>query len=389
MSTVEAQFSAAGIAEQHQARADTAGPKGTTVREPLNLNVLQLGPSLAVRGGISAVERLIVDELAGRIALRHVPTMEDGPILREALTFTRALFALQRAVHSAAPVVVHIHFASRGSTLRKLILAWMTLHAGRPLILHAHGGGFDTFYRRLPAPLRQVVNDVFQRADRFVVLSQRWRSFYIEECELSPSQVVVLPNPTRLPADVPDRRARAQVQFLYLGRICQSKGAFDLIRAFASLAESERQRARLVLAGNGEVQAARRVAAEHGARVIVLPWLDTRRRDQLLAASDVFVLPSHIEGMPMAMLEAMASGLPVIVTPVGGIPEVVTDGVEGDLVAPGDVPQLALALSGMINDPARRSELGQRARSRATQFDVGAYATSLLGLYRRLSPVMA
>jgi hypothetical protein len=84
MSTVEAQFSAAGIAEQHQARADTAGPKGTTVREPLNLNVLQLGPSLAVRGGISAVERLIVDELAGRIALRHVPTMEDGPILREA-----------------------------------------------------------------------------------------------------------------------------------------------------------------------------------------------------------------------------------------------------------------------------------------------------------------
>jgi glycosyltransferase involved in cell wall biosynthesis len=68
---------------------------------------------------------------------------------------------------------------------------------------------------------------------------------------------------------------------------------------------------------------------------------------------------------------------------------VVTDGVEGDLVAPGDVPQLALALSGMINDPARRSELGQRARSRATQFDVGAYATSLLGLYRRLSPVMA
>jgi glycosyltransferase involved in cell wall biosynthesis len=123
--------------------------------------------------------------------------------------------------------------------------------------------------------------------------------------------------------------------------------------------------------------------------VIVLPWLDTRRRDQLLAASDVFVLPSHIEGMPMAMLEAMASGLPVIVTPVGGIPEVVTDGVEGDLVAPGDVPQLALALSGMISDPARRSELGQRARSRATQFDVGAYATSLLGLYRRLSPVMA
>ena len=387
MSTnVEAQFSPAGMAGHHQARA---GARDVHMHEHLNLNVLQLGPSLAVRGGISAVERLIVDELAGRIALRHVPTMEDGPLLREAMTFLRALVALQRAVHSSAPVVVHIHFASRGSTLRKLILAWMTLHAGRPLILHAHGGGFDTFYRRLPPPLRGLVNDVFQRADRFVVLSQRWKSFYIEECQLSPSQVVVLPNPTRLPAEVPDRHARAQVQFLYLGKICETKGAFDLIRAFASLGESERQRARLVLAGNGEVQAARKLAAEHGARVIVLPWLDTRRRDQLLAASDVFVLPSHIEGMPMAMLEAMASGLPLIVTPVGGIPDVVTDGVEGHVIAPGDVPQLALALSAMIDDPARRLELGQHARERAAQYDVGAYATSLLGLYRRLSPVMA
>lgn len=360
------------------------------MHEHLKLNVLQLGPSLAVRGGISAVERLIVDELSGRIALRHVPTMEEGSILREAVVFARALFTLQRAVRAAAPtpVVVHIHFASRGSTLRKLILAWMTLHAGRPLILHAHGGGFDTFYRRLPGPLRRMVTDVFQRADRFVVLSHRWKSFYVEECELSPSQIVVLPNPTRLPAEIPDRRERTQVQFLYLGRICESKGAFDLIRAFASLGESERLRARLVLAGNGELQVARRLAAERDVHVTVLPWLDARRRDALLAASDVFVLPSHREGIPMAMLEAMASGLPLIVTAVGGIPDVVTDGVEGRLIAPADVPQLARALSSMINDPARRWELGQRARERAAHYDVGAYATSLLGLYRRLSPVM-
>jgi glycosyltransferase involved in cell wall biosynthesis len=221
-----------------------------------------------------------------------------------------------------------------------------------------------------------------------VVLSQRWKSFYVEECELSPSQIVVLPNPARLPAEVPDRRARTQVQFLYLGRICETKGAFDLIRAFASLSESERVRARLVLAGNGELEQARRLATECGAPVTVLAWLDARRRDALLAASDVFVLPSHREGMPMAMLEAMANGLPLIVSAVGGIPDVVTDGVEGSLIAPADIPQLSRALSAMITDPDRRWELGRHARERAAQFEVGAYATSLLGLYRRLSPVM-
>ena len=372
----------------HQALAPRGAAGDKAMREHLNVNVLQFGPGLAVQGGVSAVERLIVDELAGRVALRHVPTMEDGSLARDALVFLRALYALQRAVRSTVPVVVHIHFASRGSTLRKLILAWITLHAGRPLILHAHGGGFDTFFRRLPAPLRRIVSEVFQRADRFVVLSQRWKSFYVQECELSPSQVVVLPNPTRLPAEIPDRRARAQVQFLYLGRICESKGAFDLIRAFGSLREDERVRARLVLAGNGEVGQARKLAGECGAPITVLPWLDVRRRDALLAASDVFVLPSHREGMPMAMLEAMANGLPLIVSAVGGIPEVVTDGVEGRLIPPASVAELRLALSAMINDPDRRSEFGRHARERAAQYDVGAYATSLLGLYRRLSPVM-
>jgi glycosyltransferase involved in cell wall biosynthesis len=88
------------------------------------------------------------------------------------------------------------------------------------------------------------------------------------------------------------------------------------------------------------------------------------------------------------MLEAMANGLPLIVSAVGGIPDVVTDGVEGRLIPPANVAELRLALSAMINDPDRRWELGRHARERAALYDVGAYATSLLGLYRRLSPVM-
>ncbi len=286
-------------------------------------------------------------------------------MLREAVVFARALFALQRAVRAAAPipVVVHIHFASRGSTLRKLILAWMTLHAGRPLILHAHGGGFDSFYRRLPVPIRRMVSEVFQRADRFVVLSHRWKSFYVEECELSPSQIVVLPNPTRLPAEVPDRRERTHVQFLYLGTDLRVEGS---IRPHPRIRSAWRERACACAAGAcGQRRVCRRRAGSPPNAVCRSPCCRGSMRGAAMRCSrraTSSCCPRIVKVCPMAMLEAMASGLPLIVTAVGGIPDVVTDGVEGRLIAPADVPALALALSSMINDPARRWEFGQRAR---------------------------
>jgi len=80
--------------------------------------------------------------------------------------------------------------------------------AGRPLILHAHGSEFDEFHRKLPAAVRRNVNRSLQRANVFITLSTQWRDFYVQECELSPSQVVVLPNPVRVPNEVPVRDGR-------------------------------------------------------------------------------------------------------------------------------------------------------------------------------------
>ena len=151
---------------------------------------------------------------------------------------------------------------------------------------------------------------------------RQWRDFYVDECELSPSQVVVLPNPVKVPSEVPERGGRDQVQFVHLGRLGTRKGAYDLVNAFGGLPEALRNRARLVLAGDGDVEGVRKLAAPFGDRVEVRAWIDTHERDLLLRQSDVFVLPSRAEGLPMALLEAMACGLPSITSPVGGIPDV-------------------------------------------------------------------
>jgi len=352
------------------------------------VKVLQFGPSLSVKGGVTSVAQLILDYLPPYVSLEHIPTMEEGSTIAKYSTFARAVQILRRSLESLDPTIVHIHMASRGSALRKLILAEMVARAGRPLILHAHGSEFDGFHRKLPAAVRRNVNRSLQRANVFLTLSSQWRDFYVNECELSPSQVVVLPNPVKLPVDVPDRSGRRQaVQFLHLGRLGDRKGGYDLVNAFAGLPEGLRNRARLVMAGDGDVEGMRKLAAPLGDRAVVHAWIERAERDRLLAQSDVFALPSRAEGVPMALLEAMANGLPSITTPVGGIPDVFRDGQEGVLVTPGNIDQIRAAMVHMITRDDARLAAGRAARERARQFDVHMYARRLADIYQRIAPV--
>lgn len=362
-----------------------ATPPRAQVREG-RIQVLQVGPALTMHGGVSAVEQLICDYLSPYAAIRHVDSTHEGSWLSRGFLFARAARTLWRVLDTAEPMLVHIHFASRGSTLRKMLLAQLVLHARRPLILHAHGGGFDKFHRGLAPLLRDRVNRTMQQADLVIALSSHWRDFYIRECELSPSQVVVLANPVRVPAKIVDRARRSQVQFLHLGKLGRGKGSYDLVKAFRALPPELRSRARLVLAGNGELEQIKS-SADGEPNIEVRSWIDPVERDRLMNESDAFALPSYVEGVPMSLLEAMASGLPSITTPVGGIPDVFTHGAEGLMVEPGDVPRLTEAMSRLIRDEDFRLSAGRRAHERARAHDVHAYARRLAEHYQRIAPV--
>jgi hypothetical protein len=291
---------------------------------------------------------------------------------------------LSRIVASIDPCIVHIHFASRGSTLRKMILADMVTRAGRPLVLHAHGGYFDQFHRRLPGVLRRTVDGILQRANLVITLSSRWRDFYVNECEVSPSHVTVLPNPVRWTPDLPNRAGRST---------CSSCSSAACVRRRALTTSSMRSlrcpmryaRARASRSRAMEISKPSANLPSHTvSRCGCCRGSTARSGDRLLAQSDVFVLPSHHEGVPMALLEAMAAGLPAIVTPVGGIPDVLRHGVEGLMVEPAHVTELCAAMTRLVNHDGERIAAGRRAHERARGFDVHAYARNLAEIYQRI-----
>ncbi|MFC8716673.1 glycosyltransferase [Kitasatospora sp. NPDC057198] len=163
-----------------------------------------------------------------------------------------------------------------------------------------------------------------------------------------------------------------------VGNLTAKKDQATLLAAFALLRGKEPD-ARLVLVGSGPLEAGLKARAGDGVLFAGM------RADvpALLPGWDVFCLSSRQEGLPVALMEAMASGLPSVVTRVGGMPEILDDGVEGRLVAPGDPVELASALAELA-DPVRRGRMGAAARERAASFDVAGAQRAIERMYARV-----
>ena len=284
-----------------------------------------------------------------------------------------------------APVrLVHIHMASRGSVVRKGLILLLSKAFGAPVILHFHAGDFTDFYGRLPAYAQRVLLRLIRMADLSIVLGRPWRDLLVGELGIDPARVAVLANAVPRPFEgARPRRSDPTCRLLFLGRLEAPKGVPELIEALADprLQDLPWQAS---LVGGGEVTRFRAEIRQRGLseRVECPGWQDASSVARLLAEADVFVLPSHHEGLSMALLEALAVGLAIVATPVGAIPEVIEDRVSGLLVPVGDPAALAAALAEVIAHPDRRAELAAGgSRCFNEKFEISAYCAELEGLY--------
>jgi len=219
------------------------------------------------------------------------------------------------------------------------------------------------------------------------VLSEGWRRWF--SAHLDPARIVVLPNPVDTRRfDIsrrPEREPSLRVLFVGTGDP-ELKGAYDLLAA-ARTVVAARSDVQFVCAGRDAEDLERRLVRGTPLEQHV-QFLGLRSREQIaedFLSADLFVLPSHYDAMPLALLAAMAAGLPIVASAVNSIPENLKDPENAFLVPPHDPDALARALLRLLGDPGRREAMGRANRERAERdFSLPRYAHEVDALYQSL-----
>jgi glycosyltransferase involved in cell wall biosynthesis len=338
------------------------------------------------RGGMGRMARYLLAAFHAMpdLEVRALDPYGPGTFWKMPFYFLRSLFSLSLACARRRVDVTHIHMSFGGSAVRKLALMRMAGFFNVPAILHVHGSEFAVFSDRLTPRLRGLLAREMARAARIVVIGQFWRQYLVERLKIVDRKVVVVANGVPVPTAVPQNHKDGSCRIVYLGALGSRKGTSDLLRALAS-PRLRALRWDAVIAGNGDLDAFRAEAAALGIadRVSLPGWIGPEEAQALLASAAVFVLPSYNEGLPVAVLEAMAAGKPVVTTRVGAIPDLGIDDAAGFLIDPGSIEDLTNRLATLVEDPILREQFGATGRRRVeSDFSINSTAHRLAALYR-------
>jgi glycosyltransferase involved in cell wall biosynthesis len=317
-----------------------------------------------IGGGMGSIMSYLAafgTDLSGQFRLVRLETRGGGHIIFSPFYL---LYAIARIVIEAIRgrlAIVHINLADGTSVYRKAMMLFASRLTGTKVLLHFHAGRLIPMYDSMGAPGKMLLRAMVHHADHCVVLGKQWYHWLIETLGARPDTISVVYN--GVPATALPRRPRAggaPFQFLFIGNLLPNKGVTDLLQAFA-LPELRNSPLTLTLAGGGAVEQYEAMAAQlHIAeRVRFTGWVSQATVRALLTEADALVLPSYVEGLPLVILEAIASRVPVICTPVGTIPELFEDGTTALFVAPGDLAGLAKAMLTLSRDTGLQGRLSE------------------------------
>lgn len=344
------------------------------MKNHLSDRILYLGPH--TRGGMTAV----IDNYRLMFGpIRFIPTYHGGGKIRKAFDLAAACARTAWALASDKGIrIVHIHTASNASFRRKSILARLARTMGRKVVMHVHGGGFETFYHTDPSGISAEL----KRADAVVALSEQWGRFFagigID------AAVINNPVPEALRRTVADD---GRLHILFLGLLEQAKGVADIIEAARQASARWAGRVAIHIGGEGPlrqmVEDAQADPALNGT-VVYEGYVSGERKTELLNLCRVYLLPSYAEGLPVSIIEAMSYGMAIIASRVGGIPSQVTDGTNGLLITPGDVAGMTAAIDRLLNDSDTLRAMGEASVPMSNPYALPVVKAALEHLYTTL-----
>lgn len=275
--------------------------------------------------------------------------------------------------------IVHIHTASYNSFRRSVLFIRQAKRNGMKVVCHVHGGGFREFRKSCP----EYVDKYLGKCDAIVALSDTWRRYFADELGFKNVHVVnnIIGNPQFVPVEKDGR-----FHILFLGFITEAKGIFDLLEVIRDHKEDWHGRIVLHVGGNGKLDEFNHKVSEYGIKDMVIyeGWVSGEKKASLFNLADAYILPSYIEGVPISILEALSYGLPVLSTPVGGVPEIIHSGENGILFEPGDKKMMGVAIDRALNDEALRMIMADNNLKYAKSYLPSAIEQQLDMLYKSL-----
>ncbi|MBT1169951.1 PssE/Cps14G family polysaccharide biosynthesis glycosyltransferase [Bifidobacterium sp. SO4] len=363
------------------------------------LRVLMVGNDSSVKGGITSVINQLMDHnwAADGVSMKFIPTYIAANPIRKMLFFAKAMRGIRALLANdrTRPDVVHIHMSYKGSFVRKQQVHRLCRKYGVPDVLHMHGSEFAKWYDGCKPARQEQVRHMLREVSAVIVLGEQWHE-RIRAIEPD-ANIVVISNAVHIPSDVTHWPVTGEpFRVLFMGVLIERKGVADLLDAVALLRDSGRLGdMRVVIAGTGaqeaELKAKARelgllgVAADAASPIVEFAgWIDGEKKRQLFEQCQALVLPSYNEGLPVAVLEAIAHGMPVAATNVGDMAAAVHDNENGYLIEPGAVPALADALAKIAAERSHYEAMSQASRALAErEFSDAEYFRTIGAVYRQ------
>ena len=341
------------------------------------------------KGGMTSVISQITEHDWSNegIKLIFIPTFLPGNPLKKMLFFVIALIKILWIFVFSKPDIVYMHLSYKGSFIRKYIVHKLCILFSINDIVHLHGTKFFDMYKSSASKKRKRIEELISKCKTFIVLGEH-DAAAVKEI-VPDAKVIVVQNAIQ----IPDYKVQwnSKCHLLYMGVLIPAKGVADLLQSLNCLQATRTDvELKLEICGIGsEEEKLKQYVCEHSLEKVVKfnGWVSGERKVQMLRKANLLVLPSYTEGLPIAVLEAMSYGMPIISTQVGDLAELVKDGVNGYLIQPGNIEALSKCIL-LMTDKQRWEKFSYMSRAIVEEkFSMELFYSRLLEIFKQTAAI--
>lgn len=307
--------------------------------------ILYVGPSYKINGGIASVLSQYKNYLENDF--RFFSTIDSSYKLINFVKYPFKIFSLIIFLILNKEIkIIHIHGASRGSFYRKyLIFLICKFFFNKKVIYHIHGGEYHLFFDDVSSIVRKMINHMISNSDVLIVLSKKWKLFFQDNFQHKSIEIVNNIVEETNSIDKVDK-GKSVLTLLFLGKICTGKGIFDVLKSIKKNKEFFKNKLKLIIGGDGEINRLNDFILKNNITNYVeyVGWISGKKKNDLLLKSDIMILTSYNEGLPISLLEGLSYKMPLISSHVGGISEILEHKKNGFVVKPGNIKEITEAI---------------------------------------------